>query len=170
MYLDQNDIPITQNSRSEKPPSQNWLKSSFSSWKSLLRAGFQFELNRKRKLKLRKEMTSRKSHIPGYPEVIFTQSANDQRLPGPVETGPPFIKREPGKLSFRIGPLNFRHLVFDGDRNRNEPFVLKPGRLSFRLGPIIFRQVPTDQLNLSCCTHRDANCWVLAGCGQDFAF
>jgi hypothetical protein len=159
------DISKNQNLSSGKIPHQN-----FPSWTSLLRDVLRFEIGLKRKLKSRNEMTSRKSLTPGYPELIFADSPTDPRLPGPGEIGHPFLKRKPGKLSFRIGSLSFRQLVFDGDRNRNEPFVVKPGRLSFRLGPIMFRQVPTDQLNLRCCAHLDSNCWIIAGCGHGFAF
>jgi hypothetical protein len=88
----------------------------------------------------------------------------------PGDAEPPFLKPKPGNLSFKLGPLVFRQLVYDGDRNRNEPFVVRPGPLSFELGPLRFRQVPTDRFNVGCCAHRDANCWILAGCHQDLAF
>ena len=74
----------------------------------------------------------------GYPEIIFAESDDDPRLPKPGDTEPPFLKPKPGKLSFRLGPIFFRHLVYDAERNENEPFVVRPGPLSFQLGPIRF--------------------------------
>ena len=120
--------------------------------------------------KNRKPDRERKSRIPGVPEIIFAESADDPRLPLPGSIEPPFLKPRPGNLSFKLGPFHLRQLVYDGDRNRNEPIVLRPGALSFGLGPLKFRQISTDRFNVGCCAHRDANCWILAGCLQDDAF
>ena len=129
-------------------------------WSPFLQSWIRYGLKIRRKQNVRRNfrpnkpshrirpMTSRKSKIPGYPDLVFADSPNDPRLPKPGEPEPPFVKSKPGALSFRLGPLNFRQLVYDGERNRNEPVVIRPGRLSFRLGPFIFRQIPTDQFRL----------------------
>jgi len=129
-------------------------------WTPFLQSWFRYGLKIRRKQNFRRNFrrkkpthrirstTPRKSTIPGYPDLIFADSPDDPRLPKPGESEPPYVKSRPGALSFRLGPLSFRQLVYDGERNRNEPIVIRPGRLSFRLGPLIFRQIPTDQFRL----------------------
>ena len=79
----------------------------------------------------------------------------------------PFAKKKPGPLSFRIGPIRFRQLVWDRERNK-QPIKFKPGPLSFRIGPIRFNQIPQKHLLPgACCFDPTASCYVLANC-DDF--
>ena len=79
----------------------------------------------------------------------------------------PFIKKKPGPLSFQIGGLRFRQLVYDRERNK-KPFKYTPGPLSFRLGPIRFNQIPQKHLPYDpCCIDPTASCYLLAVCDLD---
>ena len=76
----------------------------------------------------------------------------------------PFAKKKPGPLSFRLGKLKFKQLVWDRERNR-KPFKFKPGPLSFRIGPIRFNQIPQKHLLQDpCCYDPLASCYLLAYC------
>ena len=102
---------------------------------------------------------------PKHYDSRFNQFENNPSSSGSNSNSNSLIKDRPGKLSFSLGPLNFRQKVFDQQKfvaNRSAT----PGNLSFKLGPISFIQTSTSQNYgyQACCVNKASTCFVSANC------